>query len=89
MECGQRSRVKTLLLQRCALHKFHVTNDQNARDQITRVIKLRSVKSYYGSWFCALHVLFAVVWEKLIDTRDEHARVCLKFIVNGYEENCG
>ena len=28
-------------------------------------------------------MLFAVVCEKLIDTRDEHARACLKFIVNG------
>ena len=30
-----RSKVKTLLLQRCALRKFHVTDDQNTRDQIT------------------------------------------------------
>ena len=36
MKCGrQRSRVKTLLLHRCALRKFHVTNSQNTRDQIT------------------------------------------------------
>ena len=38
-ECGrQRSKVKTLLLhdQRRALLKFHVTDSQNTRDQITR-----------------------------------------------------
>ena len=35
-ECGrQRSKVKTLLLQRCALRKFHVTDGQNTCDQIT------------------------------------------------------
>ena len=35
-ECGrQRSKVKTLLLQRCALRKFHVIDGQNMRDQIT------------------------------------------------------
>ena len=27
-------KVKTLLLQRCALHKFHVTDGQNMHDQI-------------------------------------------------------
>ena len=27
-------KVKTLLLQRCALHKFHVTDGQNTHDQI-------------------------------------------------------
>ena len=30
-----------LLLQRCALHKFHVTDDQNMRDQITTGRKLK------------------------------------------------
>ena len=35
-KCGrQRSKVKKRLLQRCALHKFHVTDGQNTRDQIT------------------------------------------------------
>ena len=35
-ECGRlRSKVKTLLLQRCALIKFHVRGGQNTRDQIT------------------------------------------------------
>ena len=50
MEGGQqRSKVKTLLLQRCALRKFHVTDGQNTRDHITSDrsklarIKLRSV----------------------------------------------
>ena len=28
-------RIKTLLLQRCALRKFHVADGQNTRDQIT------------------------------------------------------
>ena len=32
-----RSKVETPLLQRCALRKFHVTDDQNTRDQITSV----------------------------------------------------
>jgi len=32
-ECGrQQSKVKMLLLQRCALHKFRLTDDQNTRD---------------------------------------------------------
>ena len=36
MECErQRSKVKTLLLQRCALRKFHVTDCQDMRDHIT------------------------------------------------------
>ena len=36
MELGlQRSKVKTLLLQRCALRTFHVTVGQNTRDQVT------------------------------------------------------
>ena len=35
-DCGrQRSKVKKLLLQGCALRKFHVTDGQNTRDQIT------------------------------------------------------
>ena len=35
-ECRrQRSTVKTLLFQHCALRKFHVTDGQNTRDQIT------------------------------------------------------
>ena len=29
------AKVKALLLQRCALRKFHVTDGQNTRDQIT------------------------------------------------------
>ena len=34
-ECGrQRSEVKTLFLQRCALRKFHLTDGKNTRDQI-------------------------------------------------------
>ena len=34
-ECGrQRSEVKTLFLQRCALRKFHLTDGKNMRDQI-------------------------------------------------------
>ena len=36
MECGrQRSKVKTLLLQQCALRTFHVTYGENTRDKIT------------------------------------------------------
>ena len=36
MECGrQRSKVKMILLQRFALHKFQVTDGQNMRDQMT------------------------------------------------------
>ena len=58
MEYGrQQSKVKTLLLQRCALRKFRVTYGQKTRDQITNdggskhslvqtdVIKERSVHS--------------------------------------------
>ena len=42
MKCGrQRSKVKTLLLHRCALRKFHVTNSQNTRDQITSASNAR------------------------------------------------
>ena len=42
MKCGrQRSTVKTLLLHRCALRKFHVTNSQNTRDQITSASNAR------------------------------------------------
>ena len=40
------------LLQLCALHKFHMTVDQNTRDQITRVqtrmTKFRSVHSIHS-----------------------------------------
>ena len=37
MDCGrQRSNVKTLLLQCCALRRFHASDGQNTRDQITR-----------------------------------------------------
>ena len=36
MECGRdRSKVKTLLVQRCVLLKFHITEGQNTRDLIT------------------------------------------------------
>ena len=36
MECGRdRSKVKTHLVQRYALRKFHVIDGQNTRDQIT------------------------------------------------------
>ena len=42
MKCGrQRSKIKTLLLHRCALRKFHVTNSQNTRDQITSASNAR------------------------------------------------
>ena len=35
-ECRpDRSKVKTLLLQRCALCNFHLVEGQNARDQVT------------------------------------------------------
>ena len=34
---GTLSEIQTLLLQRCALHKFHVTDGQNTGDQIMRV----------------------------------------------------
>jgi len=52
----QRSRVQTLLLYRCALRKFHVTDGQNTRNQITTsgrsretlVAKLRSVNSIHS-----------------------------------------
>ena len=30
----KRSKVKTLLLKRCGLHKLHVIDGQNVRDQI-------------------------------------------------------
>ena len=36
-ECGRKqSKVKMLLLHRCALHKLYVTDSQNRRDQIIR-----------------------------------------------------
>ena len=33
--------VKALSLKRCALHKFHVTDSQNTRDQITTDRRLK------------------------------------------------
>ena len=54
MECGrQRSKVKMLLLQGCALRKFHATDGQNTRDQIvsgrrSKLIKLCSVHSMHS-----------------------------------------
>ena len=46
-ECGQqRWKVKTLLLQRCALRKFHVPDGQNTRDQITS--DGRSKRAFYA-----------------------------------------
>ena len=55
-ECRQRSKVKTLWLQYCALHRLQVTDGQNTHDQITRgkrsrrLIKLRSVHSIHSQW---------------------------------------
>jgi len=50
MECGQqRQNVKALLLQRCALHKFYVTNGRNMGDQITsgRRVQTHVIKLIY------------------------------------------
>ena len=59
MECGrQQSNVKTLLLQGCALRKFHVTDDQNTRDydQFTSDRKARD-----QSAFCTFHTFLVEV----------------------------
>ena len=56
MECGQqRSKVKTLLLQRCSLRWFHVTDSQNTRDQITRGRRLK--RAWSNCVLCIPHIL--------------------------------
>ena len=55
-ECGrQRSKVKTRLLQRCALRKFHVTDGQNTRDQITS--DRRSKRAWSNCVMCIPFIL--------------------------------
>ena len=55
-ECGrQRSKVITLLLQRCALRKFHVTDGQNTRDQITS--DRRSKRAWSKCVLCIPYIL--------------------------------
>ena len=51
----QRSKVKTLLLQRCALRKFHVTDGQNTRDKITSDKRSRHAYARDQIAFCAFH----------------------------------
>ena len=53
MEYGwQRSKVQTLLLKRCALRTFHVTEGQNKRVQL-RVIEGPNARDQIA--FCAFH----------------------------------
>ena len=53
-ECGRlRSKVKTHLLQRCALIKFHVRGAQNTRDQITSDIEGLNARDHIA--LCAFH----------------------------------
>ena len=47
-----------LLVQRCALRKFHVTDGQNTRDQITSD---RRSKRAWSSAFCAFHTFLVEV----------------------------
>ena len=56
MECGrQRLKVKTILLQRFALHKFQVTDGQNMRDQMTSDI--RTKHTWSNSVMCIPFIL--------------------------------
>ena len=48
-------KVKTLLLQRCALRKFHVTDGQNTRDTITSDRRSRRAYARDRIAFCAFH----------------------------------
>ena len=50
-------KLKMLLFQRCALRKFHVTDCQNARDQITSD---RRSKPRDQVAFCALHSFLVI-----------------------------
>ena len=47
-----------LLLQNCSLPRFHVTDGQNTRDQITRV---EGRKAHDQIAFCALHSFLMAV----------------------------
>ena len=67
--CGrQRSEVKTLLLQRCALRKFHVTDGQNTRDQTTR--GRRSKRSWSICVLCIPFILSKSSNESWLHTCD-------------------
>ena len=57
---AQRSKVKTLLLHRCALPTFHVRDSQNTRVQITSDLR-KSKRACDKIALCAFHSLLVEV----------------------------
>ena len=68
-ECGrQRSKTKTLLLQRCALRTFHLTDGQNTSDKLTS--DRRSKRTWLNCVLCIPFILSGSPNESWLHTSD-------------------